>query len=152
MKLRGWVVLKDLLKREILFIVSPAQRWETQALLEYCFAEEAGYFPRTDMAKNSYTIKRNFSKKSQPFLICNTFLNTAVNKLWRIYSEIKQIQRDLCLPLHAYFMRKIRSSKCAPSSCDSPFLHLYCSSIYCCNGVKRLLYCLYWERNLSVFV
>lgn len=39
-------------------MVSPAQRWETQALLEYCFAEEAGYIPRTEMAKNSFTNKQ----------------------------------------------------------------------------------------------
>lgn len=57
--------MKDLLKKEILFIVSPAQRWEIQALLEYCFIEEEYYFPRTDIANNYYTKKSDFRGKKK---------------------------------------------------------------------------------------
>lgn len=57
--------MKDLLKKEILFIVSPAQRWEIQALLEYCFIEEEYYFPRTDIANNYYTKKSDFREKKK---------------------------------------------------------------------------------------
>jgi len=57
--------LKDLLKKEILFIVSPAQRWEIQALLEYCFIEEEYYFPRTDIDNHYYTKKSYFRAKKK---------------------------------------------------------------------------------------
>lgn len=64
--------MKDLLKKEILFIVSPAQRWEIQALLEYCFIEEEYYFPRTDIANNYYTKKSDFREKKKKTKILTT--------------------------------------------------------------------------------